>query len=142
MDNAPCFLCGYNGEGYYQPDKHPCIERYRLIVENSQQPQRYNYCLSGFSCKLLKNNKISFLDIKNLYRRIYVEIKENFLQYTPVLYLELIKELVEKRKYRSRTDFVNEAIKNQLAKEGVSVDPKENLELKDWWDEDSWENKA
>ena len=71
-----------------------------------------------------------------------MEIKENFLQYTPVLYLELIKELVEKRKYRSRTDFVNEAIKNQLAKEGVSVDPKENLELKDWWDEDSWENKA
>jgi len=32
MEKPPCFRCGYNGEGYYQPDKHPCAElhhRYR-----------------------------------------------------------------------------------------------------------------
>jgi cell division protein FtsB len=28
MDNPPCFCCGYNGSGYYQPDKHPCAERH------------------------------------------------------------------------------------------------------------------
>ena len=68
---------------------------------------------------------------------LYMEIKDNFLQYSPVLYLELIKELVEKRKYRSRTDFVNEAIKNQLKKEGIEVAPKENAgTFSDWgWKE-------
>lgn len=25
---APCYLCGYNGGGYYQPATHPCAERY------------------------------------------------------------------------------------------------------------------
>jgi len=31
MEQAPCFCCGYNGSGYFQPDKHPCAERhYRL----------------------------------------------------------------------------------------------------------------
>jgi len=24
MDNPPCFKCGYNGPGYYNPKKHPC----------------------------------------------------------------------------------------------------------------------
>jgi hypothetical protein len=24
LSDAPCDKCGYNGEGYYQPDKHPC----------------------------------------------------------------------------------------------------------------------
>ncbi len=24
MEKPPCFRCGYNGPGYYQPDKHPC----------------------------------------------------------------------------------------------------------------------
>ena len=28
FERAPCYLCGYNGEGYYQPDKHPCAARY------------------------------------------------------------------------------------------------------------------
>lgn len=23
---APCVLCGYNGPGFHQPDKHPCAE--------------------------------------------------------------------------------------------------------------------
>jgi hypothetical protein len=28
MDKAPCFCCGYNGSGYYQPDMHPCAKRH------------------------------------------------------------------------------------------------------------------
>jgi Arc/MetJ-type ribon-helix-helix transcriptional regulator len=43
-----------------------------------------------------------------------------------VLYLEIIKELVEKRKYRSQTDFINEAIKEKLEREGVDLEPKKN----------------
>lgn len=27
MESPPCFCCGYNGPGYYQPDKHKCAER-------------------------------------------------------------------------------------------------------------------
>lgn len=23
---SPCVLCGYNGPGFYQPEKHPCME--------------------------------------------------------------------------------------------------------------------
>lgn len=25
---APCFCCGYNGPGYYQPQTHPCAKRH------------------------------------------------------------------------------------------------------------------
>lgn len=25
---APCYLCGYNGSGYFQPETHPCAARY------------------------------------------------------------------------------------------------------------------
>lgn len=28
MNEAPCFCCGYNGRGYYQPDAHPCAKRH------------------------------------------------------------------------------------------------------------------
>lgn len=31
---APCYLCGYNGPGYYQPDTHPCAAKY-----HATQPQ-------------------------------------------------------------------------------------------------------
>jgi hypothetical protein len=24
MNEPPCFICGYNGEGYYNESKHPC----------------------------------------------------------------------------------------------------------------------
>lgn len=30
---APCYLCGYNGEMYYQPTKHPCAKFYHRHVE-------------------------------------------------------------------------------------------------------------
>lgn len=26
--SPPCYLCGYNGPRYYQPDTHPCAAKY------------------------------------------------------------------------------------------------------------------
>jgi len=31
MEKPPCFVCGYNGPGYFQPDKHPCAERHHKL---------------------------------------------------------------------------------------------------------------
>lgn len=31
MKNPPCFICGYNGEGYFQPDKHLCAMRHHVL---------------------------------------------------------------------------------------------------------------
>jgi hypothetical protein len=28
MENAPCFCCGYNGAGYFDPTQHPCAARH------------------------------------------------------------------------------------------------------------------
>lgn len=28
MDKPPCFVCGYNGAGYYNPDTHPCAAKH------------------------------------------------------------------------------------------------------------------
>jgi hypothetical protein len=33
MEYAPCFVCGYNGEGYFQPEKHPCAERHHKLFK-------------------------------------------------------------------------------------------------------------
>ena len=31
MNEPPCFCCGYNGPGYYQPSTHPCAERHHRL---------------------------------------------------------------------------------------------------------------
>jgi hypothetical protein len=31
--NAPCYLCGYNGRGYYQPQNHPCAGKYHAAID-------------------------------------------------------------------------------------------------------------
>ncbi len=31
MSEPPCFCCGYNGDGYYQPETHPCAARHHSI---------------------------------------------------------------------------------------------------------------
>ena len=31
MNEPPCFCCGYNGQGYYQPSTHPCAERHHRL---------------------------------------------------------------------------------------------------------------
>jgi len=33
MNSAPCFCCGYNGEGFFQPDKHPCAARHHALCK-------------------------------------------------------------------------------------------------------------
>lgn len=33
FEEAPCFLCGYNGPGYYQPEQHPCAALYHEAME-------------------------------------------------------------------------------------------------------------
>lgn len=33
MEEAPCFCCGYNGPGYFQPEKHSCASRHHTLSE-------------------------------------------------------------------------------------------------------------
>ncbi len=28
FENAPCYICGYNGPGYFQPATHSCAKKY------------------------------------------------------------------------------------------------------------------
>ena len=37
MNEPPCFICGYNGQGYYQPDQHPCAERHHKLYNGSKR---------------------------------------------------------------------------------------------------------
>ena len=32
FERAPCYLCGYNGPGYYKPDTHPCAAKYHAAI--------------------------------------------------------------------------------------------------------------
>jgi chromosome segregation ATPase len=32
MTKPPCFVCGYNGEGYYNPTKHPCAAHHHALA--------------------------------------------------------------------------------------------------------------
>ena len=34
MEEAPCFCCGYNGAGYYQPETHACAKRHHRLRAN------------------------------------------------------------------------------------------------------------
>ena len=31
MNKSPCFACGYNGPGYYQPETHACAARHHAL---------------------------------------------------------------------------------------------------------------
>jgi hypothetical protein len=33
MNQSPCFVCGYNGDGYYQSDKHRCAYRHHKLFD-------------------------------------------------------------------------------------------------------------
>jgi DNA repair exonuclease SbcCD ATPase subunit len=37
FENAPCFVCGYNGPGYFQPDKHPCAKLYHEAIADVKE---------------------------------------------------------------------------------------------------------
>lgn len=36
FEEAPCFLCGYNGPGYYQPEQHPCAALYHEAMKEQR----------------------------------------------------------------------------------------------------------
>ena len=36
MEDAPCFICGYDGPGYYQPDKHRCAARHHKLWKGDE----------------------------------------------------------------------------------------------------------
>ena len=63
-----------------------------------------------------------------------VKAYEKILLRTELLFLEIIDGLVDERKYRNRTDFVNEAIKEKILSEGIGLEPKEKLKLEEWCD--------
>jgi hypothetical protein len=38
FDRAPCYICGYNGEGYYQPEQHTCAAFLRAAIDKERRP--------------------------------------------------------------------------------------------------------
>ena len=37
MEEAPCFCCGYNGPGYFQPGTQKCAERHHMPKKDSYE---------------------------------------------------------------------------------------------------------
>lgn len=35
MLKAPCFCCGYNSAGYFNPDRHPCAGRHHELYKRT-----------------------------------------------------------------------------------------------------------
>ena len=33
MEKRPCFICGYDGAGYYQPGTHKCAKRHHRLLK-------------------------------------------------------------------------------------------------------------
>lgn len=33
MSSSPCFVCGYDGEGYFDPNAHPCATSHRALCK-------------------------------------------------------------------------------------------------------------
>jgi hypothetical protein len=52
---APCYICGYNGPGYFQPETHPCAKEFHEnpktyadgIAQNSQTIAEYEDVLKN-----------------------------------------------------------------------------------------------
>ena len=42
FEQAPCYLCGYNGPGYYQPDTHKCAALYHGYVASVTPPRCFD----------------------------------------------------------------------------------------------------
>jgi len=53
----------------------------------------------------------------------------------PVLYVAVIDfDLVDEGKFKSRTSFIEQAIREKLNRDGIDLVPKGNQELKPDWD--------
>jgi hypothetical protein len=37
FEYPPCFVCGYNGPGYFQPDNHPCAKLYHEAIDEAMK---------------------------------------------------------------------------------------------------------
>ena len=55
FSEAPCFLCGYNGEGYYQPNAHSCAKHYHSMTLSKL-----------WNTRPIANNGVSLEDILNI----------------------------------------------------------------------------
>ncbi len=55
FSEAPCFLCGYNGEGYYQPNAHSCAKHYHSMTLSKL-----------WNTRPIANNGVSFEDIEKI----------------------------------------------------------------------------
>lgn len=40
MSEAPCFCCGYNGAGYFQPASHPCADQHHRLFHGDDGAAR------------------------------------------------------------------------------------------------------
>jgi hypothetical protein len=38
FEAAPCYLCGYKGHSYFQPNMHVCAERYHAAIRARSKP--------------------------------------------------------------------------------------------------------
>lgn len=43
MEHPPCFVCGYNGPGYFQPSQHPCAAKHHQLATHSDSPDQTHY---------------------------------------------------------------------------------------------------
>lgn len=37
MNAPPCFKCGYNGPGYFQPDQHECAKKHHELFQGDSE---------------------------------------------------------------------------------------------------------
>jgi len=44
---------------------------------------------------------------------------------TETLFIDIIDDLVDNKKYKNRTDFINKAIEEKIKNEGISLEPRE-----------------
>lgn len=68
FQKAPCYLCGYNGGGYYQPERHVCADRYHKAVALS-------CALDGMDGQMLRRAVSSLIAERDALRTAVEEMK-------------------------------------------------------------------
>jgi Arc/MetJ-type ribon-helix-helix transcriptional regulator len=55
----------------------------------------------------------------------------------PVLYVAIIdNDLVDEKQFESRTEFIEQAVKEKLERLQIKLEPRTYKTLSDWWDSD------
>jgi hypothetical protein len=60
FEKAPCYICGYNGVGYFQPSVHPCAEKYHAELHknaDANQINRLRTQLTALKAQLAERDK-------------------------------------------------------------------------------------